>query len=255
MAKLSAKPTEARTQLRNLRERGFKVVSVQTSVHSLFPDRLRPEPKDPIDRMRVFVSEMDLFVEHWPDTDVPFVVIGGAAPGYDFRLAWETAEELLPELLRHAERRGVRLAFEPIHPIFMHKDTFICALDETLALISRFGLDRMGYVLDVFHLWQEPDLLPRLCDSVHRLMLIHLSDFPRYQPRALDDRLIPGTGIIPLRRLLNGVLEAGYGGPVALEVLSDLKLPDSLWRADPAEVIDAARRWYETACLRESAVR
>jgi hypothetical protein len=66
-------------QLGSIRNAGMFVSSVQTYVHSLFPDSLAPTPLDPSDRLEHITRSIERIAPHVPER-TPFVIITGAAP-------------------------------------------------------------------------------------------------------------------------------------------------------------------------------
>jgi sugar phosphate isomerase/epimerase len=245
--KLSDNLAEARDKLALLPQHGLTISSVQPRVHALFPDRMAAEPTEPTERLACFRRAIELFTDAFPGLDVPFVTIGGAAANYDFRHAHETARRLYPPLADIAADRGARIAFEPIHPYLLNADTFVYALDDALRLIDDVDRPNFGLVFDIWHLWQEPDLLERIESISERIFVVHLSDWPPRGPRRLDDRMILGEGVIDVAEIFAALERGGYGGPYCLEILSDKSLPDSLWKADPVEVIERSRAGFERA--------
>ena len=239
--KLSKDAGEARRQLESFKERGFTITSVQPRVHALYPDRMASEPEAPEDRMERFRETIDLFTDVFPGLDVPFVAIGGGVPKGDFRRAHADARRLLPELADYAAGRGVSIAFEIIHPILMNLDTFICTLKEGIRLVEDVDRPNFGLVVDAWHLWDEVDVCERIAALGDRAFLLHLADWPSGGPRRMDDRLIPGDGTIDLPAIAEATRRAGYDGPCIIELLSDTDLPDSLWKTDPAKVIERSR--------------
>jgi sugar phosphate isomerase/epimerase len=55
---------------------------------------------------------------------------------------------------------------------------------------------------------------------VDRIGLVQVSDF-RVGTVASSQRLVPGDGDIPLRRIIGVLLDAGYTGPFELELIGD----------------------------------
>ena len=100
-------------QLRCIERSGLVVSSVQSTVHSLFPDSLAPSPTDPDDRIAHMKSAIERISPHVP-AGVPFVVITGAAPGGNTQLVYDKAVSALAEIggVCSAARRsrGVRAA-------------------------------------------------------------------------------------------------------------------------------------------------
>ena len=244
--KLSADPGKARAQLALVRESGLRVTSVQPLIHSPFPhnDTQEGDPTDPAGRMARFRQTIDLFAESFPDECITFVAGGGIAPEYNFRLARRTAREVFAPLAEYAAERGTRIGFEHLHPILMNAYTFICTLDDARKLVADVDRPAFGLFLDAWHLWPERDLEERLAELAGLVFGVHLGDWPADEPRALGDRLIPGHGIIDLSSLLRGVHRSGYDGAYCLELFSAEHLPDSLWKADPGDVIRQGRAGF-----------
>lgn len=245
--KLSDDPAKRSDQLAALKDAGISVTSIQPQVHALFPDRMSPEPAKPEERLARFRQTIDWAAEQFPGVGMPLVAIGGKAPDFDFRKCHAAARRLYPELADHAAEGGLRIAFEMLQPVLMNLDTFICTLDEALLLMEDVGHPNFGLVIDSWNVWQERDLFQRVAALGDRMFLVQLSDWPAGGVRNTDDRLVPGDGIIDLPRLLKAVRSAGYSGAYELEILSAEQLPDSLWRADPADVIGRSRTAFERA--------
>src|SRR6185437_14504714 len=75
-------------QLRLLKENAMAISSVQSTVHSLFPDSLAPQPTAPEDRVRHIKDAITRISPHIaPQT--PFVIITGAAPGGNTQMVYE----------------------------------------------------------------------------------------------------------------------------------------------------------------------
>lgn len=245
--KLSADLGRSREQLAMLRESGLRVTSVQPRVHALFKDSMCPDMEDPRERMQEYRRTIDLVAESFPGQNIPLITIAGNAPGYNFRLAHQTARQLYGDLARYAADCGVRIMFEPLHPILMNNDTFICSLDEALGLIGDIHHPAFGLMLDVWHVWHERDIARRIRALGPLVFGVHVCDWPREQPRGPADRVLPGRGIIDLPVLLGAIEAAGYDGAYCLEIFSAHQWPDSLWRADPARILEEGRQGFYTA--------
>ena len=244
--KLSADVVQAREQLAMLKDSGLRVTSVQPCVHSPFPHNgtVPDDPQSSKDRMARFRRTIDLFSECFPGENIPLVTGGGIAPDYNFRLAHRTAREWFPELADYAAERGLRLAFEHLNPILMNAFTFICTLDETVQLAKDIERPNFGLLLDVWHIWHEPNVVERLQHLDVPIFGVHLGDWPTGEPRELSDRVLPGDGMIDLPVLLGAIHSAGYRGAYCLEIFSAEHLPDSLWRRDPAQVVECGREGF-----------
>lgn len=240
-AKLADDESVQRQQLIRLSGSDIRLCSVQPKVHSVFPDRLAPEPQEPEERLRAYCRCMQLIREYIPEQDLPFVAITGAAPENNFHHGRSVVVESLKYLSERASDYGFRIAFEPIHPYFMQRDTFVWSLDEAIQIIDEVDSPQVGLVIDLFHLWQEPAIEARLRQIAPRVLMVHVSDWPDGGPRSLDDRRVPGFGCIPIEGILQALALGGYQGPHCIEILSDESLPDSLWNEDPTDVVLRSR--------------
>jgi sugar phosphate isomerase/epimerase len=236
--KLSSDNTKAKEQLAYLKETKLPVCSIQPRVHALFPDSMSPDIKDPKERIENFMRSVDLFAEFFPDT--PMVAISGNAPDYNFRYAHETARKLYPELAKYAVSKNMKIAFEPLSVVLMNNDSFISTLDEALTLIQDVNYSNFGLLLDVWHVWREPMITERLA-KLGNIFAVHLCDWPKGEPRAIADRVIPGEGLIDLPSLFAAIEASGFIGAYALELFSADHFPDSLWQRNPKDVIEKSR--------------
>jgi sugar phosphate isomerase/epimerase len=224
-----------RHRFKRIAEAGLAISSVQTTVHSLFPDSLAPEPHDPSDRVGAMLSSIEKIGPHLP-AGTPFVVITGAAPEGDCERVYEFAVGTLARLADAASAHGACIAFEPLNPILFHTDTALWGLDAALELVERVGHPSLGLCCDTWNVFQTPDLEAVIRASAGRIMLAQLSDWRR--PRNNADRRSLGDGSIPSAPLIAALRATGYDRPYVIEIFSSRTLPDSLWNADMDEVID-----------------
>lgn len=235
-------------QLRSIEAAGLTVSSVQSTVHSLFPDSLAPQPTAPEDRVRHIKDAIERISPHVAQ-QTPFVMITGAAPGGNTEMVYERCLQHLPELAEFAARQDMRLAYEPLNPVLFNTDTALWGLDQALELIQTIDHPALGICLDTWNVFQTPDLhdVIRRCED--RIFVVQVSDWHR--PRSGADRIGLGRGEIDNAAIIRSVRETGYGGPYVLEIFSGESLPDSIWRADLDTVlqenVDAfSRIWQES---------
>jgi sugar phosphate isomerase/epimerase len=69
-------------------------------------------------------------------------------------------------------------------------------------------------------------------------------------PRSREDRLIPGTGVIPLVEIVGAVLDAGYDGWIDVELMSR-----ELWALDYPDVLDRCAAGITEVLLAVEAAR
>jgi sugar phosphate isomerase/epimerase len=152
------------------------------------------------------------------------------------RLITDAVNILAPE----AAEAGVTLALQPMRCDFSPSWTFLHTLDESLEVIQNAGPNaRLAF--DVYHLWDEPDLLSRIPELVSRLALVQLCD-SRSEGRA-ERRLMLGDGELPLSAIVQAFDEAGYAGYYELAAWSR-----PLWRTDYCELLRECRARFHTLC-------
>lgn len=235
--KLSEDDAQADAQLALVREQGLTISSVQPRLHSLFPDAPRPEPTQPEARMELFRKTVERFGRFAPGTTL--VTITGAAPGGNFRAAFDTAVREYSALADFAANHNLRIALEPLNPILMNVDTFLCRLPDALQIVRAVNRPNFGVWLDVWHVWQDAAAAQHIRECGDRLFGVHVNDW--HAPRCFGDRAVIGQGEIDLPPLLRAIRETGYQGAYTLELFSESWLPDSLWESDLDAVITNSR--------------
>ncbi|MGH7757665.1 MAG: sugar phosphate isomerase/epimerase family protein, partial [Vulcanimicrobiaceae bacterium] len=216
-------------QLARIASLSLTVSSVQSTVHSLFPDSLAPAPTALEDRMRHIESAIDRIAPYVPK-DTPFVVITGAAPGEDASRVYDAALESLKRLAEYAARHDVRIAYEVLNPVLFNTDTALFGLDQALELVQRVDHPALGLCVDTWNIFQTPDLPAVIRQAGDRIFLVQVSDWHR--PRSGADRISLGDGAIDNAGIIAAVRVAGYRRPYVLEIFSGESLPNSIWRAD-----------------------
>ena len=239
-AKLDANQPE--TQLQELKDSGLRVSSVQPRLHSLFPDFPRPEPKSPRERMGHLRKTIELFGRHFPG--VTLVTISGAAPNGDYALAYRTAAQEYKDAAKIAVDNGVRLALEPLNPILMNVDTFLCSIAHAGRVIESVDHPQFGLFLDTWHIWEDESAMAQIEKYGHKIFGVHINDW--HDPRAFGDRCLPGEGKIPLVALLKAIRRTGYSGAYTLELFSETRLSGSLWANPRQTVLDGKKAFADT---------
>jgi sugar phosphate isomerase/epimerase len=138
----------------------------------------------------------------------------GPATPLSFDEATDALEVALAPVLAEARASGVPFAIEHTNPLRVDVG-FVHTLRDAIDLARRLDT---GVCMEVNACWAERDrdrTVERGCD---RMLMVQVSDF-RVGTLTTPDRLVPGDGDIPLRRVLGGVLAAGYEGPFELELI------------------------------------
>ena len=118
------------------------------------------------------------------------------------------------ELAPYAAEVGVKLAIEPFHPVLMQERSVIVTLAQALDIAERFEPDRVGVIVDAYHVWWDPDLYSQISRASGRIFGFHANDWLPPKPDLLLSRAMMGDGPIQIRRIREAVDAAGYTGPI-----------------------------------------
>jgi sugar phosphate isomerase/epimerase len=164
-------------------------------------------------------------------TDV-LVLVCGPPRGRDLPGARAEIAAGIERLAPYAAQCGVRLGIEPLHPMMIGERSAIVTLGEALDIALRFDADRVGVVVDAYHVFWDPALERELARAAGRIVGFHVSDWLVPTPDLLQGRGMMGDGIIDLRRIRDLVEAAGYDGPIEVEVINR-----DLWRLPGDELV------------------
>lgn len=180
-------------------------------------------------------------------TDTLVLVSGGLpADGGDLGAARARVADALEVLAPYAGERGVRLAIEPLHPMYAADRCVVSTLHQALDLAERFPAEQVGVVVDTYHVWWDdraPEAVAR-AGAAGRVHSFQLADWTTPLPAGvLNGRGQLGDGVIDLRAWRERVDSAGYRGPIEVELFNE-----ELWARDGGEVLaEVAKRYLRHA--------
>ncbi|MGW2419102.1 sugar phosphate isomerase/epimerase family protein [Streptomyces sp. NPDC001709] len=178
-------------------------------------------------------------------TDTLVLVSGGLPAGSkDLHGARERIADALAVLAPYAAERGVRLAIEPLHPMYAADRCVVSTLAQALDLAERFPAHQVGVTVDTYHVWwddQAPGQIAR-AGAGGRVHAFQLADWTTPLPEGvMTGRGQLGDGAIDMREWRRHVEAAGYTGPIEVELFND-----DLWARDGREVLaETAARFVE----------
>ncbi|MER6402674.1 sugar phosphate isomerase/epimerase family protein [Streptomyces viridosporus] len=180
-------------------------------------------------------------------TDTLVLVSGGLPAGSkDLRAARERIADALAELAPYAERQGVRLAIEPLHPMFASDRCVVSTLAQALDLAERFPAHQVGVTVDTYHIWWDDTAPAQIAraGAQGRIHTFQLADWTTPLPEGvLNGRGQIGDGSIDMREWKGYVEAAGYTGAIEVELFNE-----ALWARDGREVLaETAARFAEHA--------
>jgi sugar phosphate isomerase/epimerase len=169
------------------------------------------------------------------------VLVCGALPGQPLERSREQIREGIEAVLRHAEQNQVRLAIEPLHPMYADTRSAINTLSQATDLALAIGSDFVGVAVDVYHLWWDPELEAQIqrAGRAGKLFAFHVCDWRSPTLDLLLDRGIPGEGCIDIRRIRGWMESAGFRGFNEVEIFSKAH-----WASDQTEFLERIVQAY-----------
>lgn len=174
------------------------------------------------------------------------MVVGGLPPGSkDLSDARRQVAEGLAATLDYARSAGVRVAIEPLHPMYAADRACVNTLGQALDLCAALG-PGIGVAVDVYHVWWDPDLDAQIARAGRedRLYAYHVCDWLVPTRDMLNDRGMMGDGVIDLRGIRASVEQAGYAGLCEVEIFSA-----ATWWPKPVDEILATMVERGRACV------
>jgi sugar phosphate isomerase/epimerase len=174
--------------------------------------------------------------------DVLVLVSGGLPPGSrDLPGARALVADALDELVPYAQRAGVRLGIEPLHPMFCADRCVVSTLDQALNLALRYPTETVGVVVDTYHVWWDPDLYAQLARAGDRIASFQVCDWVVPLPAdMLLGRGHVGDGHIDFAPIAAAVDAAGYRGWVEVEIFNE-----RIWATPGDETLRVMRERFD----------
>ena len=159
------------------------------------------------------------------------VLVCGAVPGQSLIESRKQITDGIAATLPLAESLGIKLAIEPLHPMYADDRSAINSLASANDVCDQLNHSLVGVAYDVYHLWWDPDLeeQTRRTAEANRLFAYHVCDWMTPTTDLLNDRGLMGEGCIDLRGIRAMVEKNGFDGMIEVEVFSNR------WWEKPAE--------------------
>ena len=150
------------------------------------------------------------------------VLVCGAVPGVPLPESRRQILAGIAALLPDCQAAGVRLAIEPLHPMYADSRSAVNTLGQANDMVEQLQSPHVGVAVDVYHLWWDPALEQEIarCGRLKALLAFHLCDWRTPTTDLLNDRGLMGEGCIPLRQIRAWVEAAGFRGFNEVEVFS-----------------------------------
>lgn len=217
-----------------LRDQGFEIVSLCRG--GFFPD---------IDNTKraAAIGENKKAIDEAAELGTTIVVlVCGAEPRQSLEDSRKQIREGIETLLPHAEKAGVKLAIEPLHPMYADTRSAINTLAQANDMAEALNSPWVGVAVDVYHLWWDPSLEQEIkrCGKHGNLLAFHICDWNVPTTDLLLDRGLMGEGCIPLPTIRSWVEETGFKGFYEVEIFSN-----KFWKEDQSEFLKKIIKAYK----------
>jgi sugar phosphate isomerase/epimerase len=176
--------------------------------------------------------------------DCLVIVAGGLPDGSrDIVAARQMVADGLAAILHHARASRIRLAIEPLHPMYAADRCCINTLCHALDLCDQLG-EGVGVVVDAYHVWWDPELHSQIARAGTRILAHHICDWLVPTRDLLLDRGMMGDGVIDLQSIRSAIVQAGFNGPQEVEIFSS----ENWWKRPGEEVLATCVDRYLKVC-------
>jgi sugar phosphate isomerase/epimerase len=160
------------------------------------------------------------------------VLVCGASPDRDISAARAMVADGIAAIAPYAAERGVRLGIEPLHPAFAAERSCITTMREARLMSEQYDAANVGVVVDVYHVWWDPERADEIARLGDRIAGYHVNDWLVPVKNVLMNRGMMGDGVIELRRIRGEIERAGYTGPIEVEIFNE-----SIWERPLDELV------------------
>jgi len=201
---------------RMLSDQGLTIVSLCRG--GFFSHREPGKRQSAIDENRQIIDEAAAL-------GAPLIVlVCGADPDQTLEESRRQIVDGIGSILPHAEACGIRLAIEPLHPMYADDRSAINTLKQANDACEQLQSEWIGVAVDVYHVWWDPDLKREIQRSGRndRLYAFHVCDWKTPTTDLLLDRGLMGEGSIPIRTIRGWMEESGFTGYNEVEIFSTI---------------------------------
>jgi len=179
------------------------------------------------------------------------LVVGGLPAGSkDIAGARSQVRDGIATLLEYARPAGMRLAIEPLHPMYAADRACVNTLGQANDLCAELGgvgsKGGLGVAVDVYHVWWDPNLEREIARAgkSNWLYAFHVCDWLVPTRDLLTDRGMMGDGVIDIPQIRGWMEASGYDATIEVEIFS----AENWWKREPAEVLRICRERYAQVC-------
>ncbi|MBN2011689.1 sugar phosphate isomerase/epimerase [candidate division KSB1 bacterium] len=169
------------------------------------------------------------------------VLVCGAVPGQSLEISRGQIRDGIEQILLSAIKAKIKLAIEPLHPVYAADQSAINTLRQANEMVERIDSTRLGVIVDTYHSWWDPALEPEItrCGLNNNLFGFHISDWKCPMTDPFNDRGLMGEGVINIPEIRSWVERVGFTGFNEVEILSQ-----KYWERNQDEFLEQIKEAY-----------
>lgn len=181
------------------------------------------------------IADNQFAIEQAAALGIPLIVL---VCGSDRRQSLQKSREQIAEgilrVLPAAESAGIKLAIEPLHPMFAGDRSAVNTMKQANDLAEMINSDALGVAMDVYHTWWDDSLQSEIRRSAAsgRLFAFHICDWNVPTTDMLNDRGLMGEGCIDIPLIRSWMEDSGFTGFHEVEIFSN-----KFWSLDQKEYL------------------
>ena len=198
-----------------LRDHGLDIVSLCRG--GFFPNKEKEKRKLAIEDNLIAIEEASEL-----GTNL-IVLVCGADLTQSLEDSRRQIQEGIETILPQAKAAGIKLAIEPLHPMYADTRSAINTLAQANDMAEQINSPYVGVAVDVYHLWWDPFLEQEIkrCGENDHLFAFHICDWNSPTVDILLDRGLMGDGCIPVNKIRSWVEATGFNGFYEVEIFSN----------------------------------
>lgn len=222
------------------RKAGLQVVGLCRTPFLVGP--LAPTPRQAM--LDDFLASIDMAAAL--QANVLTIVVGGVEPGTKgIAESLKRVAETVTDMAPIAAERRVRLALEPLNPVYGGDRSCLVTLRDAVDLCEKIDHPAVGVAVDVYHIWWDSSIAGELQRAgKDRILGYHLCDWLADTSDVLLDRGMMGDGVADLKAIRSAVESAGYEGFCEVEIFS----ANNWWKRPPREVLQTCIERFRSVC-------
>jgi sugar phosphate isomerase/epimerase len=193
-------------------------------------------------RRQEAIEENLKIVEEAATLGAPMIVlVCGADPEQSLEVSRAQIYSGIMEILDVAAQNNVKLAIEPLHPMYADTRSAINTLAQANDMAEKINSPWVGVAVDVYHLWWDDALQNEIyrCGKNNNLFAFHVCDWKIPTTDFLLDRGLMGEGCINIPQIRQWVENAGFSGMNEVEIFSQ-----TYWNQDQDTFLDKIVQAY-----------